>query len=202
MNTKEKIIYEALKLFSIKGFDAISVRDIANAVGIKASSLYNHFKNKQDIFDTIVKKYSEYTNKLVKNININNHTNNPMINKLKNLSDEQFLRIHMKIFRFYLEDEYIVSFRKMLTIEQFNNPEISKIYHELFVDNILDAHTRILNTLMDEKLIIRKDPYTLAIQFYSPVFLLFYKYENVTDEEFEILKNHILEFRNAYTMKG
>jgi len=58
MNTKEKIIYESLNLFSTKGFDAISVRDIANAVGIKASSLYNHFKNKQDIFDTIIERYS------------------------------------------------------------------------------------------------------------------------------------------------
>lgn len=44
MNTREKIISESLNLFSRKGFDAISVRDIAKAVGIKASSLYNHFK--------------------------------------------------------------------------------------------------------------------------------------------------------------
>ena len=62
MNTKEKIIYESLNLFSTKGFDAISVRDIANAVGIKASSLYNHFKSKHDIFDTIIGRYSEHVN--------------------------------------------------------------------------------------------------------------------------------------------
>ena len=53
MNTREKIIYESLNLFSAKGFDAISVRDIANAVGIKASSIYNHFKSKYEIFDTM-----------------------------------------------------------------------------------------------------------------------------------------------------
>ena len=58
MNTKERIITEALNLFSINGYDSVSVRDIAKAVGIKESSLYNHFKNKQDIFDTIISEYS------------------------------------------------------------------------------------------------------------------------------------------------
>ncbi len=202
MNTKEKIIYESLNLFSIKGFDAISVRDIANKVGIKASSLYNHFKNKQDIFDTIIKKYSIYANQISKNINTHNNTNNFIINRFKDLSNDQFLKIHMNMFRFYLEDEYIVKFRKILTIEQFNNPEISKIYHEIFIDNILDIHTKILTILIDEKLLIKKDPYTLAIQLCSPIFLLFYKYENMTDKELQILKNHILEFRNTYIMKG
>ena len=202
MNTKEKIIYESLNLFSIKGFDAISVRDIANKVGIKASSIYNHFKNKQDIFDTIIEKYSTYANQILKNINTRNNTNSFIINKFKDLSDDQFLKIHMKMFRFYLEDEYMVKFRKILTIEQFNNPEISKIYHEIFIDNILDAHTKILIALMDQKLLISRDAYTLSIQLCSPVFLLFYKYGNVTDKESQILKNHILEFRNTYTMKG
>lgn len=202
MNTKEKIISESLNLFSTKGFDAISVRDIAKAVGIKASSLYNHFKNKQDIFDTIIKKYSEYINQIFKNINQSNNTNKLIINKFKNLSDDQFLNLHMKLCRFYLEDEYIAKFRKILTIEQFNNPEISKIYHELFIDNILDFHAKILSILMDERFIIKKDPCTLSIQLCSPLFLLFYKYENVTDKEFEILRNHIIEFRNAYIMKG
>ena len=200
MNTKEKIVYEALNLFSTKGFDAISVRDIANAVGIKASSLYNHFKNKQDILDTIIKKYSEYTNKAFKNIN--NNTNNIILNKFKSFPEDSFSKIYMKMCRFYLEDDDIVKFRKMLTIEQFNNPKISKIYNEIFIDNILDAHTKLLNTLMDAKLLIRRDPCILSIQLCSPIFLLFYKYENVTDTEYEILRNHILEFRNAYAMKG
>ncbi len=57
MKTREKILKEALILFSERGFHAVSVRDIAKAVGIKESSLYNHFKNKQDIFDSIVDMY-------------------------------------------------------------------------------------------------------------------------------------------------
>ena len=53
-NTKQKIIETALTLFSERGYDAVSVGEIAEAVGIKAPSLYNHYPSKQAIFDAIV----------------------------------------------------------------------------------------------------------------------------------------------------
>ena len=53
-NTKELILLEALKLFADKGYEGVSVRDIAAEVGIRQSSLYKHFESKQDIFDTLV----------------------------------------------------------------------------------------------------------------------------------------------------
>ena len=42
-DTKERIVEEAFALFASRGFHAVSVRDIAAAVGIKDASLYNHF---------------------------------------------------------------------------------------------------------------------------------------------------------------
>ena len=53
-DTKKRILDKALELFSAKGYDSVSVGEIAKAVGIKAPSLYNHFPSKQAIFDTIV----------------------------------------------------------------------------------------------------------------------------------------------------
>ena len=50
-DTKQRILDEALRLFSQSGYDAVSVERIASAVGIKAPSLYKHFKSKQEIFD-------------------------------------------------------------------------------------------------------------------------------------------------------
>ena len=50
MTTKEKVLLESLKLFSKKGYDAVGVEEIANAVGIKAPSIYKHYKGKKDIF--------------------------------------------------------------------------------------------------------------------------------------------------------
>jgi AcrR family transcriptional regulator len=47
--TKKKILEEAERLFSEKGFDGTSVAMIARAVGINKGLIYYHFKNKDDI---------------------------------------------------------------------------------------------------------------------------------------------------------
>ena len=52
--TKQRILTEAIKLFAKEGYEAVSVDQIAQAVGIKAPSLYKHYKNKRDIFDSIL----------------------------------------------------------------------------------------------------------------------------------------------------
>ena len=54
--TKEQILNTALALFSQNGFEAVSVSDIAGRLGITKGALYKHFKNKQDIFDSILSR--------------------------------------------------------------------------------------------------------------------------------------------------
>ena len=54
MTTKERILEEALGLFSQNGYDGTSMEQIAELVGIKAPSLYKHFKGKGDIFNTLL----------------------------------------------------------------------------------------------------------------------------------------------------
>ncbi|MDR1111041.1 MAG: TetR/AcrR family transcriptional regulator; helix-turn-helix transcriptional regulator [Deltaproteobacteria bacterium] len=46
---------ESTVLFAKKGFDAVSIRDIAAVIGIKPSSLYNHFESKEALFDAVIK---------------------------------------------------------------------------------------------------------------------------------------------------
>ena len=53
-DTKQRILDKALELFSTYGYDSVSVGQIAEAVGIRAPSLYNHYPSKQAIFDAIV----------------------------------------------------------------------------------------------------------------------------------------------------
>ena len=51
---KEEIIIVASRLFKEKGYNAVSMRDIALAMGIKAASLYNHIQGKQEILSTLI----------------------------------------------------------------------------------------------------------------------------------------------------
>ncbi len=50
---KEIIVEEAAKLFRDKGYKATSVRDLAQQVGLEASSLYNHIKSKEELLQKI-----------------------------------------------------------------------------------------------------------------------------------------------------
>ena len=58
-DTKTLILIEALRLFSVSGYEAVTVEQISAAVGIKAPSLYKHYKSKRDIFDHIVLRMQE-----------------------------------------------------------------------------------------------------------------------------------------------
>ena len=55
-NTKRSIMETALQLFSVQGYDATSISQIADAVGIRKASLYSHFSSKQDILDSLLEE--------------------------------------------------------------------------------------------------------------------------------------------------
>lgn len=60
---KKEIIDVASQLFKEKGYNAVSMRDIAQEMGIKAASLYNHITGKQEILSTIILEVAEkFTN--------------------------------------------------------------------------------------------------------------------------------------------
>ena len=58
-NTKEEILETALKLFAQNGYEATSVSDIAEKIGISKGALYKHYHNKRDIFESILKRMEQ-----------------------------------------------------------------------------------------------------------------------------------------------
>lgn len=60
VGTKKKVFDSAIELFMLNGIDNVSIRDIAEHVGIRQSTIYNHFKSKQEILDAIYGFYCHY----------------------------------------------------------------------------------------------------------------------------------------------
>ena len=56
LTTRQIVLQKSLELFSMQGFAAVSMRNIADAAGIRASSIYHHFKGKQELFDALVEQ--------------------------------------------------------------------------------------------------------------------------------------------------
>ena len=86
---KEEIITTAAKLFKEKGYSAVTMRDLAKAMGIKAASLYNHINSKQDILNTIIISLAEEFTDGMKLIQASNSS---CIDKLN-----QIVALHVKI---------------------------------------------------------------------------------------------------------
>jgi len=57
--TREKILMTAARMFSERGYDRVTVREIANAIGINSGSLYNHFASKDEILKSLYSYYLE-----------------------------------------------------------------------------------------------------------------------------------------------
>ena len=86
---KEEIIRVAAKLFKDKGYSAVTMRDLAAEMGIKAASLYNHIKSKQDILDVIIITLAEKFTEGMKHIQLSNED---CIGKLK-----QIIALHVRL---------------------------------------------------------------------------------------------------------
>lgn len=67
---KNEIISKAAKLFKKRGYSAVTMRDLADALHIKAASLYNHISSKQEILSTIIIGMAESFTKGMEQIKI------------------------------------------------------------------------------------------------------------------------------------
>jgi|LSQX01.3.fsa_nt_gb AcrR family transcriptional regulator len=200
-NTKKAVIYHALALFSDRGYDGVSMRDIASAVGIKAASLYNHFKSKEDIFMSIIDEMSKRYKEAITTIQLPHGEINEVADEYMHLSEEALVSIAKKMFLYFLKDDFASKFRRMLTIEQFGSLQARDAFQNLFINGPINFEKILFKNMMEQGGFIKCDPYIMALHFYSPIFLLLNKYDHLPvkeDEAVNILENHIKQFSSIY----
>lgn len=201
MNTKQRIIKEALILFSEKGYSDVYVGDIAEAVGIKAPSLYKHFKSKQEIFNAILDELkSSYTEQAAK-LNINGNDEQADAAIYSDISESTLVELGKGLFMYFLHDEQMKLFRKMLTIEQFHNSELSTLYSKQYFDDPIRYQSGLFALMLSRGKFREEDTGIMALHFYSPIYTLLTLCDRHSDREQEaltMLENHIKQFNRIY----
>lgn len=186
-DTRRRILDQALELFAARGYDAVSVGEIAEAVGIKAPSLYNHFPSKQAIFDALIAstaaRYEADTGKI--DIHVQNAPQD--IPAFSQITPDALFEKVRQIFEYSLHDKTIAGFRRMMTIEQFRSPELAALYTRRYVQRLLDYHAGIFRALIAQGEICAQDPDALALMYAAPVLTLLGECDRQPERESECL---------------
>ena len=199
-NTKQEILEASLDLFSVQGFEATSISQIASAVGIRKASLYSHFENKQAILDALVKdvldQYAEHS--------IFAKTD---WEKYDNAEDEPALtadaaaQMILGQIRYILHDPHISKARKMLVVEQFRNPELAKLQTKQNYTDVLRYFTGLVKCLIRSGVLAGDDSEIMAAQLCLPISTWINLCDREPDREpevMELVSRHIQQFFRAY----
>lgn len=180
-STKQRILSESLKLFASEGYEAVSVERIASAVGIKAPSLYKHFKSKRDIFESILRIMEEHDREQAQACNVPQESIEATPEAYEQPSVENLIAFSKEMFRFWTEDAFASSFRKMLTVEQYRGEEMNRLYHQYLGSGPLGYVADLLGSQEE------------ALMFYGPMFMLYSVYDEAEDKRavIERLDRHV-----------
>lgn len=195
VDTKQKILSESLRLFSENGYDAVSVAEIASAVGIKAPSLYKHYKSKRDIFDSILKRMSEADGFYADENNMPN-----VDDDYNNVSLESIKTFSVAMFKHWTDDEFAARFRRMLSLERFKNSEMAELYKSYISSGPLDYMKEVFAGMNYSE----SDAGQLALSFYGPMFMLYTVYDESENKK-EIVSQaemHINKFIDELRKKS
>ena len=201
MDTKHRILDEALTLFSEKGYANVYVADIAEKVGIKAPSLYKHYKNKQSIFDAIIEEMSRRFLEEAGALQINGADAVVDSEIYRHISEEQLIALGNNLFKYFLHDDYTRRFRKMLTIEQFHDKKLADTYMKQYVDDPLSYQGMMFGLMVSSGVLQTENVEIMTLHFYAPIYMLLTICDREPEREEEALKTleaHIRQFNKLY----
>lgn len=173
MTTKEIIMDAALHMFSERGYEAVSIRDICGEVGIKESTLYYHFKNKMDILDSLIAKFKEHIEGLL--IHIDEMPQMPSgKTKKKNAGSTDIIDSYMM--DSYLFDPFCNLMIRLMMIEQFHNEEMRALYEKTMFTDPYDIYLRVFRMLASQGAFSESQVDVIVRRYHAYMTMLTYRY--------------------------
>ncbi|EEE42524.1 transcriptional regulator, TetR family [Methanobrevibacter smithii DSM 2375] len=189
--TKYKIFDTALDLFSKKGYDSVSVRTIASEVGIKESSIYNHYSSKKDILMSILNYFEEYFK--------GNPLDDENIRKLLEENPEEFYHQGSEMFKQQIFEEKILKIMKLIFVQMYQIDEVKEFFLREILGGSTDFWSDVFEILI-QKNVIGSDcnPNKLAEMYFGfsmfKLWEIFLKYDDFPKAEIEIMFDEVEEY--------
>lgn len=200
MTTKEKIMDVALHMFSERGYEAVSIRDICGEVGIKESTLYYHFKNKKDILDSLTVKFREHINGLL--CDVDEILDEPLADA------EDFIGTKMMdkyMVESYLFEPFCNLMIRLMMIEQFHNEEIRELYEKTMFTDPYEIQMGIFMSLAKLGAFSEEDAKWIVRDYHAYMNMLTYKYllnGELTEERKQGYMREVHEYMQRVMSRG
>ena len=180
-----------MDLFSKKGYDSVSVRTIASEVGIKESSIYNHYSSKKDILMSILNYFEEYFK--------GNPLDDENIRKLLEENPEEFYHQGSEMFKQQIFEEKILKIMKLIFVQMYQIDEVKEFFLREILGGSTDFWSDVFEILI-QKNVIGSDcnPNKLAEMYFGfsmfKLWDIFLKYDDFPKAEIEIMFDEVEEY--------
>ena len=128
--TKENILQTALVLFARESYAGVSMADIAGELGITKGALYRHYAGKRDIFESILRRMAQMDGENAANCDVPAEPIEQGAAAYGDTQIESILAYSEAMFRYWTEDPFASAFRRMLTLEQYRDCEMARLYSQ------------------------------------------------------------------------
>ena len=172
-DTKERILAAALDMFSQNGYAGTNIRELTASLGLVKSSMYKHFKSKEEIWNTLLDEMIAYYAE---------HFGSPEHLPPVPDSTEGLVALTMQMADFTIHDEMVIKTRKLLTIEQFRDERARELATKHFLTGLRDMFTPIFTGMMDRGLLRQDDPAMLAFAYTAPISALIHLCDREPDK--------------------
>ncbi len=203
-DTKERILETALALFARSGYLGTSMSDIARELGITKGALYKHYTSKQEILDSIVERMNKMDYERAEEYEMPETEPDGFAEAYLHTPIENIRTYSMAQFDHWTKEPFSSNFRKMLTLEQYRDPKLARLYHEYLATGPTAYMAAIFRKLTDSD----DAAMQLALGFYGPMFLLYSVYDGASEKEriAPMLRAHIdrfiAEIESGYRKSG
>jgi len=151
--TRKKILEVATELFALKGFNAVSMRDIAKAVGIKMSSIYYYYEGKESLLHEVLTAFESRYRHYFDWLSAVNEQSNSVDSMMDNIFNTEFLEMRDPMGCFGIS---------LILKEQHNNEAVRKYAFDLFFEYGIKRLQADLDKLAAKKIIPPSDTKTIA----------------------------------------
>jgi len=157
LETRRQILDITADLFARNGYDGVSVRQIAEKAGIKESSLYNHFKNKADILETLFDEFVRFVPQT--------RPSDEEIDKMLVIMEpeEVFKSILFHVGRSV--SGTLSNTAMIINYEKFRNPRATEMYYKYVINEPVNYYERLINKMIKLKMVKPVDARIIAEQY-------------------------------------